>query len=76
MADGLTRRSRTTDLIDFIAVAAVLVALVALVLRAWRGVGTPAGSATVFLAMVTGYLLADLLTGFVHWFCDGLEPAL
>lgn len=70
MADGLTRRSRTTDLIDLIAVAAVLVALVVLVLRVCRGVETPAQGATVLLAMVTGYLLADLLTGFVHWFCD------
>ena len=64
------RRTRTTDLIDLIAVAAVLTALVVLMLRVWRAVETPAGGATVLLAMATGYLLADLLTGFVHWFCD------
>jgi hypothetical protein len=70
MAAGLTRRTRTTDLMDFIAVAAVLAALAVLALRVWRALETPAQSAMVLLATATGYLLADLLTGFVHWFCD------
>lgn len=31
---------------------------------------TLADAATVLILLTTGYLLADLLTGFVHWFCD------
>jgi hypothetical protein len=70
MAAGLTRRTRTTDVVDSSAVAIVLAALGLLVVRVWRGVETPGGVIAVLLALPTGYLLADLLTGFVHWFCD------
>ncbi|MGH7310362.1 MAG: fatty acid desaturase CarF family protein [Candidatus Rokuibacteriota bacterium] len=30
----------------------------------------PVGLLAVLLAVVAGYLLADLLSGLVHWFCD------
>jgi hypothetical protein len=70
MAAGPTRRTRTTDVVDSIAVAVVLAALVVLALGVWGGTATPDAAVAVLLATALGYLLADLLTGFVHWFCD------
>jgi hypothetical protein len=70
MAAGPALRTRTTDLVDLIAVATVIAALAALAQRVWRGVDSPASLVLVPVALAAGYLLADLLTGFVHWFCD------
>jgi ubiquitin-conjugating enzyme E2 variant len=70
VATGQTRRTPTGDVLDVIAVAAVMAALGVLSLRAWRGMQAPVDAVTVVAMMAAGYLLADLLTGFVHWFCD------
>jgi len=67
---GERRPTPTSAVVDLIAVAAVMVALAVLTLRVWRGLQTPADGVTVLAMMAAGYLLADLLTGFVHWFCD------
>jgi Lipid desaturase domain len=63
-------RSQTTGLINLLAVAAVTAALGVVALRAWRGIQAPSDAVVALLSMAAGYLLADLLTGFVHWFCD------
>lgn len=70
MAIAPTGRSRTTELVELIAVAAVLVALAVLGERVWRGVQSPVDAVWVLAGLASGYLLADLLTGIVHWFCD------
>ena len=56
--------------IDVIAVSAVTAALAILAWRLWQGAGSIAAAVTVLVMLAAGYLLADLLTGFVHWFCD------
>ena len=63
-------RSRTNDLIDLLAVAFVTAALAVLVRRIWLGSQSAADAVLVLAMMAAGYLLADLLTGLVHWFCD------
>ena len=70
VAAGHVRRTRTTEALDLVAVAAVLAALGVLALRVWRGAQSPLDWAMVLAVSASGYLLADLLTGFVHWFCD------
>jgi hypothetical protein len=64
------RRTWATDLVDLIAVAAVTAALALIAVRIWRTVQSPGDAGAVLAMMAAGYLLADLLTGFVHWFCD------
>lgn len=70
MGTAGSRRTQTTDAVDLIAVAAVVAALAVVALRLWRGVQSPADAMIVLLMLTAGYLLADLLTGCVHWFCD------
>jgi plasmanylethanolamine desaturase len=70
MAPADARRTRTTDLVDLIAVAVVTAALGLVAVRVWRVVHSPADALAVFIMLAAGYLLADLLTGLVHWFCD------
>jgi hypothetical protein len=52
------------------AVAVVAAALAILSVRVWSGIDAPADAVGVTVVLAAGYLLADLLTGFVHWFCD------
>jgi hypothetical protein len=61
---------RTSDVVDLTAVAAVMAALAILAARLWRGLQSPADAALVVVMLAAGYVMADLLTGFVHWFCD------
>lgn len=70
MGPAVSRRTKTADAVDLIAVAAVMAALAVLALQLWRGAQSPAGAVIVLFMLTAGYLLADLLTGFVHWFCD------
>ncbi len=66
----MSKRTPTTEFLDLLAVAVVAVALAVLSLRAWSGIHSPADAVRVAVILAAGYLLADLLTGFVHWFCD------
>jgi len=69
MGKGVAPRTQTTEAVDLVAIAAVTAALAILAVRVWRGVDdTPSGALSVVLMLAAGYLLADLLTGFVHWF--------
>ena len=71
MGKGVARRTRSSEAVDLLAVAAVSAALAILAFRVWRDLQiTPAGEVSVVLMLAAGYLLADFLTGFVHWFCD------
>ena len=70
MAIAPTARTRTTELVELVAVAVVLVALAVLGERVWRGLQSPVDAVLVLAGMMSGYVLADLLTGLVHWFCD------
>jgi hypothetical protein len=71
MGMGVARRTHTTQAVDFLALAAVTVALGILALRLSRDLqNSPSSALSVVLMMAAGYLLADFLTGFVHWFCD------
>lgn len=70
MAQGGAVRSRGTSLVDGLAVAIVAVGLAVLALRLGRGIDSPAVAVAVALMLTAGYVMADLLTGFVHWFCD------
>ena len=71
MGKGVAPRTQTTEAVDLVAIAAVTAALAILAVRVWRAVDdTPSGALSVVLMLAAGYLLADLLTGFVHWFCD------
>lgn len=67
--NGRVRRTLATA-VDVIAVSAVTAALAILGWRLVDGVRSLADVVTVLFMLVAGYLLADLLTGFVHWFCD------
>jgi plasmanylethanolamine desaturase len=66
----MARRTQTTDVLDLLAVAVVTAALAVLALRVWSGIHSLAGAVRVAVILAAGYLLADLLTGLVHWFCD------
>jgi ubiquitin-conjugating enzyme E2 variant len=66
----MARRTRTTEVVDLVAVAVVMAALAMLSLRIWLGIQSPADAVLVVGISTAGYLLADLLTGLVHWFCD------
>jgi ubiquitin-conjugating enzyme E2 variant len=70
MGEGRAPRTQSTVAVDVIAVAAVLAGLLLLALRVWRDPQSPAELAAVLAMLATGYVMADLLTGFVHWFCD------
>ena len=63
-------RTKMTAAIDAIALCAVTAALAVLAGRLWLGARSIADALTVLVMLAAGYLLADLLTGFVHWFCD------
>lgn len=64
------RRGHLAAVIDLLAITLVAVSLLILAGRVWAGL-TSAGAAVAALAMcAAGYLAADLLTGFIHWFCD------
>jgi ubiquitin-conjugating enzyme E2 variant len=68
-----TVRAKRTHSAATLDASAVFVVTAALAILAWRigsGIHTLADAATVLVLLATGYLLADLLTGFVHWFCD------
>jgi hypothetical protein len=52
------------------AVALVTAGLSVLAYRIWRDSGSPTDVLAAGAALALGYLMADLLTGFVHWFCD------
>jgi len=66
----VSRRTQGAALLDLTAVAVVLVVLAVLTARLWSAVQTPAHAALMLAIIAAGYLLADLLTGLVHWFCD------
>jgi plasmanylethanolamine desaturase len=70
MAGVVARRTQLTAAVDVIAVVAVMGGLGVLALRLWRGVQSPAEAIAVTAMLAAGYVMADLLTGFVHWFCD------
>ena len=56
--------------LDSLAVLTVAAALAVPAARIWRGAQTPAEVLLVLAMLAAGYLLADALTGVVHWFCD------
>ncbi len=66
----MARRTQATGLVDALAVAVVTVALTVLSLRVWCQIQSLADALMVAVLMGAGYLLSDLLTGLVHWFCD------
>lgn len=70
MGTGRAKRTHTTATLDAIAAFVVTAALAILAWRIGNGMRTLADAATALMLLATGYLLADLLTGFVHWFCD------
>jgi hypothetical protein len=64
------QRTRATTAVDAAAVVVVLGALAVLAVRLWRTVQSPADAAVALATFTAGYLVADALTGLVHWFCD------
>ena len=64
------RRGQIALAVDVMAIAAVLAGLAILALRLWQDVQSPAAAAGAMVMLAFGYVMADLLTGFVHWFCD------
>lgn len=66
---GLEPPSRSA-LVDAAAVAIVTAGLAVLVYRTWRDSASGADSIAVAAMLTAGYVMSDLLTGFVHWFCD------
>jgi hypothetical protein len=66
----MPRRTYTTAALDLLAMAAVTGGLTVLTLRVWREIHSVTDAVLVAVVLGAGYLLADLLTGFVHWFCD------
>ena len=70
MAEGGPARTRLTVVIDLMAVALVTAGLAVLALRLWSGTRSPSDAVVVAIMLAAGYLMADLLTGVVHWFCD------
>jgi hypothetical protein len=70
MTEGGSPRTKLTAAVDLIAVALVTAGLAIVARRLWGGMRSPADVATVSAMFAAGYVMADLLTGFVHWFCD------
>ena len=66
----MTRRTQTTDVLDLLAVAVVTALLGVLALRVWSEIHSPVEASRAAVILAAGYLVADLLTGLVHWFCD------
>lgn len=66
----LPRRTPATAIVDTIAVATVTAGLAILAVRLGGAVDSPGEALTVAAMLAAGYVTADLLTGFVHWFCD------
>lgn len=63
-------RTQRAVAMDVIAVAAVAAGLMLMGVRIGRGTQSPAELLGVLGMVIAGYVTADLLTGFVHWFCD------
>jgi ubiquitin-conjugating enzyme E2 variant len=63
-------RTRATTAVDALAVVLVAGALGLLALRLGRELQSVSDAALAFLMFAAGYLVADALTGCVHWFCD------
>jgi ubiquitin-conjugating enzyme E2 variant len=61
---------RQLELLEGSAVAACVLLAVPIVLRLVARPLAGAGAVAFLLAAVTGYLLADFLSGLVPWFCD------
>lgn len=67
---GPRRRPLTADALDGLAILVVAAALAVVAARIWRGVQSPSDALTVLGMVAAGYVLADAITGAVHWFCD------
>lgn len=63
-------RTQLTVAADVIAVALVTAGLAIVAVRVGQGIQSAAGALAVLVMLAAGYAVADLLTGFVHWFCD------
>ena len=61
---------RRLELLEGSAVAACAVLALPIVARLATHSSGPRSALAVVLAVVTGYLAADLASGLVHWFCD------
>ena len=70
MREGQGGRGQIAVAVDVVAVAAVLAGLAILAGRLWQDLRSPAAAARAVVMLVFGYVMADLLTGCVHWFCD------
>jgi ubiquitin-conjugating enzyme E2 variant len=68
VSDGGPRR--TLELLEGSAVAACALLALPIARRLAALPFGPAGLLGLLLAVIAGYLLADLLSGLVHWFCD------
>jgi hypothetical protein len=63
-------RPLSASALDALAVLVVAAALAVLAGRIGRGVQSPSDWLIVLAMLAAGYLLADAVTGLVHWFCD------
>ncbi|MBY0494002.1 MAG: fatty acid desaturase family protein [Cyanobacteria bacterium] len=70
MPERQPRRTPLTITVDLLAVAIVAAGLGILAYRLWHAVDSPALAIGALAMLSAGYVMADLLTGFVHWFCD------
>jgi plasmanylethanolamine desaturase len=70
MREEFGGRPQVSVAADVTAVAAVAAGLAVLGVRLLQDVRSFADVAAATLMLALGYLAADLLTGFVHWFCD------
>jgi hypothetical protein len=64
------KRSSRGTLVDGIAVALVTAGLAVLAYRIGRDSASLGDVLAVGAMLAAGYVMADFLTGFVHWFCD------
>lgn len=65
-----TMRRRPLVVLDFFAVIAFTALLAPLLVRLAREISTPAAALVAVGGALLGYLLADVASGIVHWFCD------
>ena len=70
MREACGRRPQLGAAADVMAVTVVLAGLAMLGVRLWQDVQSLSQGAAALVMLACGYLAADLLTGFVHWFCD------
>jgi ubiquitin-conjugating enzyme E2 variant len=70
MGQGSAPRTQLIVAIDVMAVGVVTAGLAVIAARVWHGIQWPIPALGVAATMAVGYGLADLLTGFVHWFFD------